>query len=115
MEEAYDSCNTTTTIAVYTTSPVKYNLTAAGEYFFTSTYSRHCFLGQKLAINVTASSSATPPSTTTTPMPSSNPSSSTPSPMAGGPSAPPPVSSAPARAIFGVSSTLLLIALALVH
>lgn len=114
-EEAYDSCNTTTTIAVYATSPVKYTLAAVGEYFFTSTYSRHCNLGQKLAINVTASSSATPPSTTTTPTPSSNPSSSVTSPVAGGPSAPPPQSSAPARAVLGFSSTLLLIALAVVH
>ncbi|KAF8036579.1 hypothetical protein BT93_C2334 [Corymbia citriodora subsp. variegata] len=114
-EEAYDSCNTTTTISVYTTSPVKYTLANAGEYFFTSTYSRHCSLGQKLAINVTASGSATPPSTTTTPTPSSNPSSSAPSPVAGGPSAPPPDSSAPARAVLGISSTLLLVALAFVH
>ncbi|KAI6679345.1 hypothetical protein NL676_033226 [Syzygium grande] len=111
-EAAYGTCNTTNTIAVYTTSPVKYNLIAAGEYFFTSTYSRHCIFGQKLAINVTASSSATPPSSTTTPTPSG---SSAPSPTAGGPSAPIPESSAPARAVLGFSSTLLLIALAFVH
>ncbi|KAI3421341.1 uncharacterized protein J3R85_012366 [Psidium guajava] len=90
MEEAYDSCNTSAAISVYTRSPVKYTLTTAGEYFFTSTYAHHCFLGQKLAINVAASSSATPPCTPTAPTPSSNPSSPAPSPMAGGPSAPPP-------------------------
>ncbi|KAI3421343.1 uncharacterized protein J3R85_012368 [Psidium guajava] len=114
-KEAFDSCNSTSPIFLETTGPFNYTLDAAGEYYFIGTMDRHCFFGQKLAINVTASNSAAPPSTTTTPTPSSSPSSSAPSPTAGGPSAPPPESSAPARAIFGVSSTLLLIALSVVY
>lgn len=68
---AYDSCDTTTPATVLTTSPAKITLSTTGEYFFTSTYSRHCFLGQKLAITVTASTTSgpTPPPRTPVPAP----------------------------------------------
>ncbi|GFY99728.1 hypothetical protein Acr_13g0011280 [Actinidia rufa] len=60
---AYQSCDTATATTVLTTSPAKITLTAPGEHFFTSTYPRHCSLGQKLAISVvgTAASPAPPP------------------------------------------------------
>ena len=60
---AFESCDTTTTITVLTTSPAKITLTTAGDHFFTSTYPRHCGLGQKLAISVmgTTASPAPPP------------------------------------------------------
>jgi hypothetical protein len=58
-QAAFDSCNTAAPITILTTGPAKVTLTTAGSYFFTSTYTRHCFFGQKLAINVTATSSPT--------------------------------------------------------
>ncbi|KAL3747717.1 hypothetical protein ACJRO7_016511 [Eucalyptus globulus] len=72
-KSAYDSCNTTSTISVYTVPPVRIILAAPGEHFYTSTYPDRCSLGQKLAINVTSSSATTPsPSpAATTPSPSS--------------------------------------------
>ncbi|OWM65928.1 hypothetical protein CDL15_Pgr015353 [Punica granatum] len=116
-KEAYESCNTTSTITILTTSPARVTLTTVSEHFFTSTYSRHCELGQKLAINVTGTtgtspspspSIATPPTGTSTPT-TSTPGSSSPSPTAGGPAtAPPPSSSAPPRVIYGFSLITLL-------
>ncbi|KAK4791640.1 hypothetical protein SAY86_032053 [Trapa natans] len=92
-KEAYKTCNTTAATTVLTTSPARMILTVVGENFFTSTDSRRCALGQKLAINVTSAS----------PSPAGAPgSSSSPSPVAGGP-APPLSSSAPPRAVFGFS------------
>ncbi|KAL1547945.1 uclacyanin 1-like [Salvia divinorum] len=63
-KEAFDSCNTTNTISISTTSPTNITLTSVGEKHFLCTFSQHCGLGQKLAINVTASTApgpATPP------------------------------------------------------
>ncbi|CAB4319015.1 unnamed protein product [Prunus armeniaca] len=89
-KSAYENCTTNNTIAVYSKSPVSILLNTSGENFFTSTYDRHCVLGQKLAINVTASSTATSPSGSVAP---SSPTTST-----GGPgSAPAPFSSAPSK------------------
>lgn len=89
-KSAYENCTTNNTIAVYTKSPVSILLNTSGEHFFTSTYDRHCVLGQKLAINVTASSTATSPSGSVAP---SSPTTST-----GGPgSAPAPSRSAPSK------------------
>lgn len=85
-KEDYRNCSTNSTIEVYKTSPANITLKATGEHFFTSTYERHCFLGQKLAINVTGSSTANPPSISVAP--ASN------GPSVGGP-IPHPVSSAP--------------------
>ncbi|XP_057485690.1 early nodulin-like protein 2 [Actinidia eriantha] len=65
---AYESCDTTTPITVLTTSPAKITLTTAGDHFFTSTYPRHCGLGQKLAISVMGTTaSPTPPPPPPTP------------------------------------------------
>ncbi|BBN69086.1 early nodulin-like protein 14 [Prunus dulcis] len=50
-KSAYENCTTNNTIAVYSKSPVSILLNTSGEHFFTSTYDRHCVLGQKLAIN----------------------------------------------------------------
>lgn len=105
-KEAYETCDTNTTITVLRISPANITLTTTGEHFFTSTFARHCDLGQKLAINVTASSMVNPPSTSTEP-----PSSGT-SPVSEGPSgepAPPsPVSSAPSdHRIGGFFITIL--------
>ncbi|OMO81115.1 Plastocyanin-like protein [Corchorus capsularis] len=101
-KEAYEKCNTTNPITILTNSPANITLTTKGEHFFTSTYGGHCELGQKLAINVTASSSgtATPPSTGTSPV-SEGPSGS----------ALPPVSSAPYRVGGGFLVTLFSIAI----
>ncbi|KAF8036577.1 hypothetical protein BT93_C2332 [Corymbia citriodora subsp. variegata] len=95
-KSAYESCNTTSTISIYTVPPVRITLTTAGEHFYTSTYPDRCSLGQKLAINVTGSSAATPspsPAATTpsTPSPSSaTPPSSTATPPSTSTSPPPP-------------------------
>ncbi|XP_022751674.1 blue copper protein-like [Durio zibethinus] len=111
-KEAYEACDTNNTITVLNTSPANITLTTTGEHFFTSTFARHCDLGQKLAINVTARSTANPPSSST------EPSSSGTTPVSEGPSealAPTsPVSSAPSHLIGGFFITLLSIAIAFI-
>ncbi|KAI6679342.1 hypothetical protein NL676_033223 [Syzygium grande] len=67
-KSAFDSCNITSTISVYTDPPVRITLATPGEHFYTSTYTNRCSLGQKLAINVNAAS-APGPAPTTTPTP----------------------------------------------
>ncbi|XP_034700356.1 blue copper protein-like [Vitis riparia] len=109
-KEAYDSCNTSSTIAVYATSPTTITLTTTGMHYFTSTYELHCGLGQKLAINVIAKSTTPSPSGAATP-PSSSVGAS---PSAGGPTAPPPSSSAPSQIVAGAIA-LLSIAVAFLH
>ncbi|XP_059637921.1 blue copper protein-like [Cornus florida] len=112
----YETCDTNNTISVLTTSPAKITLTTAGEHYFTSTYARHCALGQQLAINVIASSTATSPSSSATaPSGTTTPSSSPVPPSAEGPSsltAPPPVSSAMSVAVHSFSITSLSIVIA---
>ncbi|KAK3038033.1 hypothetical protein RJ639_032012 [Escallonia herrerae] len=113
-KSAYESCDTSNTTTVLTTSPAKITLTTAGEHFFTSTYSRHCYFGQKLAINVTAGSSATPPSSSAMP-PSSTSSSSSHGAPAGGPgSSPPPESSAMSHAAGAFYVTFLSVLMAVI-
>ncbi|KAK2991913.1 hypothetical protein RJ640_006090 [Escallonia rubra] len=87
---AFDSCNTTSPISIATDGPANITLTTAGEHHFICTFSRHCGLGQKLAINVSSpsSTSPSPPPQPATPPPSSPPS-PTPSP-AHSPMATPP-------------------------
>ncbi|KAA8535117.1 hypothetical protein F0562_030120 [Nyssa sinensis] len=99
-KSAYETCDTNATITVLTTSPVKITLTTAGEHYFTCTYPRHCALGQKLAINVTA---ATPPTSYT--------SSPAFAPTAGGP-APLPFSSALYRSVVTFHVTFFSIVIA---
>ncbi|XP_062078094.1 blue copper protein-like [Humulus lupulus] len=85
-ENVYKNCTKNNTTAVYATSPVNITLETTGQHFFTSTYSKHCELRQKLAINVTGSSTAKPPSS----------SSASPS-IAESPAASPLANSAPSR------------------
>ncbi|XP_022999165.1 blue copper protein-like [Cucurbita maxima] len=69
-KQVFDSCNITSTIAVFNSTPANIALNATGENYYTSTYAKHCILGQKLAINVTehaTSGSAPSPSSTAHP------------------------------------------------
>ncbi|XP_057415454.1 mavicyanin-like [Lotus japonicus] len=78
-KEKYDSCNSTSPIATYTTPPVTVTINKTGAHYFICGAPGHCLGGQKLSINVTGgsstapppSSTATPPSSSTTPSPSS--------------------------------------------
>ncbi|XP_050377741.1 blue copper protein-like [Argentina anserina] len=108
---AFDNCTTNSTIAVYTDSPVYIVLNTTGEHYFTSTYDRHCELGQKLAINVIAKSTktATSPSSPTTP--------SSQAPSAHSPAASAPLNSAAPSTIIGRGYffTFLLVGMAFFH
>lgn len=107
---AFDNCTTNNTVAVFTNSPVNIILNTTGEHYFTSTYDRHCELGQKLAINVTAKSTGTAisPSSPTTP--------SSLAPSAYSPTAPGPYNSAPSMINgSGYFVSFLLVALAFFH
>lgn len=66
-KEAFEACNSTSPIFLEKTGPFNYTLDSAGEYYFIGTMDRHCVLGQKLAINVTA------PGPESSPSPSSPP------------------------------------------
>ncbi|XP_043700244.1 uclacyanin 1-like [Telopea speciosissima] len=81
----FDSCsNSSINGSIITTGPAKVVLEAEGKHYYICTITRHCQLGQKLALNVTAG--------TTSPSPSPS-SSSSPSP----PSSTPSSSSSPSR------------------
>ncbi|XP_039164340.1 cucumber peeling cupredoxin [Eucalyptus grandis] len=89
---AYDGCNSTSPISFQTTGPASIRLNHSGEHFYICTFNGHCGLGQKLAINVTASSAATP-----SPSPAPTPSSPSPAPTPSSTSpAPTPSSTSPA-------------------
>ncbi|KAM1508275.1 uclacyanin-3-like [Malus sylvestris] len=124
----YDSCNTSSTLALFTNPPTRITLNSTGENFFICTFTGHCAGGQKLAINVTSgSTTATPPSSTATPPSSSaTPPGSSANPPPGSPtspntpssptpegSAPPPPNTAASLGAAGLSATFLSIALAL--
>ncbi|KAJ9163086.1 hypothetical protein P3X46_022796 [Hevea brasiliensis] len=114
-KEAYETCNTNSTIQVWSTSPVKILLNSTGDYFFTSTYPRHCILGQQLAIRVVSSSGTTDHGSAPTSSIAHPPSSSsTSSPVTEGPVAgsPLPASSAPSRVLAGFFITFLSIFIA---
>ncbi|KAI5680863.1 hypothetical protein M9H77_02090 [Catharanthus roseus] len=84
-QAAFDACNITSPISISTEGPANITLRTAGAHFYICTFGRHCGLGQKLAINVSAapSSGATPPVATPQPGPSPAPvSAPTPSPVA---------------------------------
>ncbi|KAK4481181.1 hypothetical protein RD792_012062 [Penstemon davidsonii] len=96
--EAYNSCNSTSPISMSTNGPTNITLTSAGEHHFICTFTRHCDLGQRLAINVTASSSPAPAPEPATPPPGAAPETA-PSPTV--PASPPPSATpapAPSRA-----------------
>lgn len=113
-KEDYDSCNTSSPIALYNSTPAVIILTKTGEYYFTSTYDYRCELGQKLAIKVTSSSGASPPSSTGS-GPSSGSSAKPPSSHASGPgsSAPGPSNAAPTSRISGGYIFLVLLPMAM--
>ncbi|XAR66880.1 hypothetical protein NMG60_11013249 [Bertholletia excelsa] len=99
-KSAYDSCDTSTTITILTTSPAKVSLTTTGEHYFTSTYSKHCDLGQKLAINVVGTSGT---SSAPAPEPGSTLSEAE---IAESPTTPPPAAnSAHSTALAGIFGT----------
>lgn len=52
-KEAFKNCNSTDPISLKTKSPANFTLNTTGEYYFIGTKDRHCWLGQKLSINVT--------------------------------------------------------------
>ncbi|GAV82494.1 Cu_bind_like domain-containing protein [Cephalotus follicularis] len=53
----FDSCNTNSPISLTSTSPANITLSAVGEHNYICNFTGHCSSGQKLAINVSASSS----------------------------------------------------------
>ncbi|KAE9608357.1 hypothetical protein Lal_00026042 [Lupinus albus] len=106
-KEVYEKCETNNTLAVYKSSPTRIILNTTGEYFFTSTYTDHCALGQKLAINVTLNSSngtALSPAEALSPTTNLGPSAS----------ALAPFSSAPSMVPFGYMVTVLSFGFALI-
>ncbi|XP_041004836.1 early nodulin-like protein 1 isoform X1 [Juglans microcarpa x Juglans regia] len=116
-KEAYDSCNTSTPMELYNSSPAVIKLTRTGEHYFTSTYDYRCDLGQKLAINVTGSSTgATPPSSpgsSPSPGTAKPPSSQAPGPSTGSPVAPGPSNAAPNSRISGGYMFIVLLPMAM--
>ncbi|KAF8036575.1 hypothetical protein BT93_C2330, partial [Corymbia citriodora subsp. variegata] len=69
---AYDGCSSTNPISLQTKGPASITLNKSGEHYFICTFSGHCSVGQKLAINVTNTSAPTP-SPSPAPTPSSPP------------------------------------------
>lgn len=59
-KEAFLTCNSTNPISLKSIGPANFTLDSLGEYYFIGTLDNHCFLGQRLAINVTAYSGPTP-------------------------------------------------------
>lgn len=53
-KEAFLTCNTTDPISLRATGPANFTLDSLEEYYFIGTLDKHCILGQRLAINVTA-------------------------------------------------------------
>ncbi|OWM65929.1 blue copper protein-like [Punica granatum] len=81
-KEAYDNCNATNPMSLETNGPTNMRLDSAGEHYFICTFSSHCNIGQKLAVNVTAGPGSAPapaPGTPATPPPASAPAPATPS------------------------------------
>uniref|UniRef100_A0A5B6YU11 Putative blue copper protein n=1 Tax=Davidia involucrata TaxID=16924 RepID=A0A5B6YU11_DAVIN len=88
---AFDSCNSTNPISIATNGPTSITLNSVGSHYYICTFARHCDLGQKLAINVSATS-APSPQPAATPSPSSPP---TPTPASVPAPTPSPVSTPP--------------------
>ncbi|KAI4335698.1 hypothetical protein L6164_014321 [Bauhinia variegata] len=86
----FDGCTGGSTIFTITSSPATVTLNETGEQYYICTFSSHCSLGQKLAVNVTRASSSPAPQPSTPPATSPSPSPS-PSPV----TAPPPQARAP--------------------
>nr|XP_043629128.1 umecyanin-like [Erigeron canadensis] len=86
-QTAYGPCTITNPISTTTTGPATLRLATAGNHYYICTFGTHCQIGQKLTINVAASTSTSPPSAT-------SPAPSGPMPMSpdGMPMSPPPPS-----------------------
>ncbi|XP_014507218.1 blue copper protein [Vigna radiata var. radiata] len=113
-KEDYDSCNSSSPLATYTTPPARVTLNKTGAHYFICGVPGHCLGGQKLAINVTGSgSTANSPSPVATPPSPSSPSTNPSTPSPSGSLAPPPQNSGAASlGLVGVSATLLSLAAA---
>lgn len=59
-KEAFLTCNSTDPISLKTTGPANFTLDSLGMYYFIGTLDKHCFLGQRLVINVTSYPGPTP-------------------------------------------------------
>lgn len=59
-KEAFLTCNSTNPISHKATGPANFTLDSLGGYYFIGTLDKHCILGQRLAINVTAYPGSTP-------------------------------------------------------
>lgn len=94
---AFDACNGTNPISMTTNGPANITLRTAGAHFYICTFTRHCDLGQKLAINVSAARSTSPsPAPISVPAPSPSPAAAaTPTPS------PSPSSRAPETYVVG--------------
>lgn len=68
-KEAFKTCNSTNPLTLKTTSPANFTLDTIGEYYFIGTKDKHCGLGQKLAINVTANPGPNPSPSVPAPAP----------------------------------------------
>lgn len=100
---AFDSCNSTNPISLSTNGPTRITLTSAGEHHFICTFTSHCALGQKLAINV-SSASATPTPQPATPPPAATPQTAPPPAV---PATPPPAATpAPSPSRVGMTYTV---------
>ncbi|XP_045786680.1 blue copper protein-like [Trifolium pratense] len=76
-KEKYDSCNSASPIATFSTPPVRVTLNKTGTHYYICGFPGHCNGGQKLTIKVGGGSSSNSPAT------SPSPASSSPSPSAG--------------------------------
>ncbi|KAJ4718399.1 cucumber peeling cupredoxin-like [Melia azedarach] len=91
---SYDGCSSSNPIGnLITDGPANITLNSTGEHYFICTFGRHCQVGQKLAITVSA---ASPPGSS--PSPSSNPTppTTTPNPTSPSPNSGTPVDCTPA-------------------
>lgn len=64
-QAAYGSCTAANPISISTTGPARVTLNAPGTHYYICTVGTHCQIGQKLTINVSATSAT--PSPTATP------------------------------------------------
>ncbi|PIA42411.1 hypothetical protein AQUCO_02000099v1 [Aquilegia coerulea] len=105
----YDACTaTSTTGPILMNSPVNITLTTPGQHYYICTFTQHCALGQKLAINVSGSPSTTPApptSPTTTAAPPTTPTASGPTAAKGPTAGCPPETTGPPAAGGPTSTT----------
>ncbi|KAL7598389.1 hypothetical protein Lser_V15G23970 [Lactuca serriola] len=66
-QAAYGPCTTANPISIVTTGPARVTLNAPGNHYYICTVGTHCQIGQKLTINISATSATPPPTPTPTP------------------------------------------------